>query len=43
MNRRSCSCLYLEEVAVDAGHEVYVEVDNSILLIVSDPQVIFDQ
>jgi hypothetical protein len=33
----------LEEVIVRAGHKVLMEVDDSILLIVGDPQGIFDQ
>jgi hypothetical protein len=33
----------LEEVAVRAGHEVSMKVDDNILLIVGDPQGILDQ
>ncbi len=33
----------LEDVAVPAGHEVLVEVDDNKVLIVGDPQGIFGQ
>jgi hypothetical protein len=33
----------LKEVAVDVGHKVLMEVEDKILLIVSDPQLILDQ
>jgi hypothetical protein len=33
----------LEEVAVDVSHQVLMEVEDNILLIVSDPQGILDQ
>jgi uncharacterized membrane-anchored protein len=36
-------CLYMEEVAVHAGHEVLMEVGNNSLLIVGDPMGISDQ
>jgi len=35
-------CLSLEEVAVHTAHEVLMEVDNNILLIVGDLQRILD-
>jgi hypothetical protein len=39
----SSICLSLEEVAMPSGHKVLTEVDNNILLIVSDPQGTLDQ
>jgi hypothetical protein len=33
----------LEEVGVRAGHEVLTDVDDKILLIVGNPQRVFDQ
>jgi hypothetical protein len=36
-------CLSIKEVAVCAGRKVSMEVDDNILLIVGDPQLIFDQ
>jgi hypothetical protein len=36
-------CLSLEEVTVRASHEVMMEVDDNILLIVGDPHGILDQ
>jgi hypothetical protein len=33
----------MEEVIVDAGHKVLMEVDDSILLIVGDPRGILEQ
>ncbi len=36
-------CLYMEEVAVHAGHEVLMEVGNNSLLIDGDPKGILDQ
>jgi hypothetical protein len=33
----------LEEVAVNAGHKVWMEVDNYILMIVGDPLGILNQ
>ncbi len=35
--------LSMKEVAVCAGRKVSMEVDDNILLIVGDPQLIFDQ
>ncbi len=36
-------CLPLEEVAVRAAHEVWMDVDNNISLILDDPRGILDE
>ncbi len=36
-------CLYLEEVAVRAGHNVMIDVDANISLIIGNPHMILDQ
>jgi hypothetical protein len=43
INRIVPVCLSLEEVGLRVCHKVLVEVNGNILMIVSDPQGIFDQ
>ncbi len=36
-------CLYLEEVTVSAGHNIMIDVDANISLIIGNPHMILDQ